>query len=113
MPKCHWLPFFVWCISGSRSLSAFFVELGAAMIVASTIVPRFSSKPRSHRWPFTHCKSFGARSFASSRCRKFKIVVSSGIARVSDRCANWRTGAISYSASSIAGSLKPNQFCIR
>jgi hypothetical protein len=26
-------PFFVWCISGSRSPLLFFVELGAAMIV--------------------------------------------------------------------------------
>ena len=36
-------PSCVWCISGSRRLSAFFVEVGAAMIVASTIVPDFSS----------------------------------------------------------------------
>jgi predicted phage tail protein len=33
------LPFFVECIPGSRSFCLFFVELGAAMIVASTIVP--------------------------------------------------------------------------
>src|SRR5437660_6948685 len=39
MPKYHWLPFLVWCISGSRALSAFLVEDGALMIVASTIVP--------------------------------------------------------------------------
>jgi hypothetical protein len=32
MPKYHWLPFFVWCISGSRSPLLFFVELGAAMM---------------------------------------------------------------------------------
>ena len=31
MPKCHWLPFLVWCISGSRALSWFLVELGAAI----------------------------------------------------------------------------------
>jgi len=29
----------IWCISGSRFFSAFLVELGALMIVASTIVP--------------------------------------------------------------------------
>ena len=34
MPKCHWLPFLVWCISGSRALLLFLVEDGAAMIVA-------------------------------------------------------------------------------
>ena len=39
MPKYHWLPFLVWCISGSRALAAFLVEEGALMIVASTIVP--------------------------------------------------------------------------
>jgi hypothetical protein len=42
MPKYHCSPFFVWCISGSRSPSWFLVELGAEMIVASTIVPRSS-----------------------------------------------------------------------
>src|SRR2546430_10318129 len=26
IPKYHWLPFFVWCISGSRALSAFLVR---------------------------------------------------------------------------------------
>lgn len=35
------VPFFVWCISGSRFFCAFLVELGAFMIVASTIVPPF------------------------------------------------------------------------
>ena len=39
MPKYHWLPFLVWCISGSRSPEAFLVELGAAISVASTTVP--------------------------------------------------------------------------
>jgi hypothetical protein len=48
MPKHHWLPFFVWCISGSRAFLAFLVEDGALMIVASTIVPvaTFSSLGR-------------------------------------------------------------------
>ena len=45
IPKCHWLPFFVWCISGSRSPLSFLVELGAAMMVASTMEPRFKSSP--------------------------------------------------------------------
>src|SRR3954470_7343036 len=39
IPKCHWLPFLVWCISGSRLFCLFLVEGGAAMMVASTIVP--------------------------------------------------------------------------
>ena len=29
IPKYHWLPFFVWCISGSRAFARFLVE-GAA-----------------------------------------------------------------------------------
>ena len=45
MPKYHWLPFLVWCMSGSRLPSRFFVELGAAMMVASTSVPS-----RMSRW---------------------------------------------------------------
>ena len=43
IPKYHWLPLRVDLISGSRVLLAFFVALGAEMIVASTIVPDFSS----------------------------------------------------------------------
>lgn len=44
MPKCHSLPFLSWCISGARSLPLFFVEEGAAIIVASTIVPSYHQK---------------------------------------------------------------------
>src|ERR1051325_1759348 len=47
MPKCHWLPFLAWCLSGSRALFLFLVEGGAAMIVASTIVPWRLNRPRS------------------------------------------------------------------
>src|SRR5437867_7634024 len=39
IPKYHCLPFFVWCISGSRCCSRFLVEVGACRMVASTIVP--------------------------------------------------------------------------
>ena len=39
IPNFHSLPFFVWCISGSRAFSAFLGELGALMMVASTMVP--------------------------------------------------------------------------
>jgi len=47
MPKYHGLPFFVWCISGSRFRSLFFVELGALMMVASTMVPVLTFRPFS------------------------------------------------------------------
>jgi hypothetical protein len=45
MPKYHVLPFRVCLISGSRVLVLFFVELGADMIVASTMVPCLRSMP--------------------------------------------------------------------
>jgi hypothetical protein len=45
IPKYHWLPFLVWCISGSRCFSWFLVEDGAAIGVASTSVPVRKSGP--------------------------------------------------------------------
>ncbi|KVD84114.1 hypothetical protein WS62_20750 [Burkholderia sp. ABCPW 14] len=39
MPKYHWSPFLLWCISGPRSPEAFLVELKALTSVASTTVP--------------------------------------------------------------------------
>jgi hypothetical protein len=39
IPKCRSLPFFDWYISGSRSLSRFLVDVGAAISVASTNAP--------------------------------------------------------------------------
>jgi len=67
IPKNHWFPFFVWCISGSRVRLRFFVELGASMIVASTIVPRHSSTPLPCRWWFTASSSFAANPCRSSK----------------------------------------------
>ena len=49
IPKCHWFPFLVWCISGSRALLSFPVDDGTEMMVASTMLPFFSSTPRSAR----------------------------------------------------------------
>ena len=48
MPKCQLLPFFAGCISGSRALALFLVEGGAAIKVASTMVPSRRINPR---WP--------------------------------------------------------------
>ena len=53
MPTYHCWPLRVCFISGSRACVAFFVELGAAMIVASTIVPAFSSSRFSVSSVFT------------------------------------------------------------
>src|SRR5207253_2537556 len=51
IPKYHCLPFFVWCISGSRCCSRFLVEVGACRMVASTIVPVVIRTLYSHRPP--------------------------------------------------------------
>jgi len=66
-PKYHWLPFLVWCISGSRSPLAFFVEEGAWMMVASTIVPVAILIPLASRWMFTDSSIMPHRSCFSSR----------------------------------------------
>lgn len=52
-PKYHSFPPFVCRIAGSRDFVAFFVELGAPMIVASTMVPALGSSFRSSSNAFT------------------------------------------------------------
>src|SRR4051794_11691385 len=78
IPKYHCCPLRVWCISGSRALASFLVDLGAAMIVASTMVPPATFRPREARCSFTRSNSGLPRSWRSSRWRKLRIVVSSG-----------------------------------
>src|SRR5215472_3003335 len=67
IPKYHWLPFFVWCIAGSRALSAFLVEDGALMIVASTIVPVATFSPFAAKCCCTSSNSGRPRLCSSSR----------------------------------------------
>jgi len=50
IPKYYWLPFLVWGISPSRCRLWFFVEDGAAMIVASG-TPREAGA--RHHWKMT------------------------------------------------------------
>ena len=45
IPKCRRFPFLVRYISGSRALLLFLVDDGAEMMVASTMMPFFSSPP--------------------------------------------------------------------
>src|SRR5690554_778534 len=106
MPKCHWLPLRVWCISGSRAFSRFLVELGASMMVASTIVPSLSIRPALAKWRLTDSKMALPRRRLSRKCRKLRMVVSSGIRSDNRSPANRRIDSISYNASSIAGSLR-------
>lgn len=65
--------------NGSRALSLFLVELGAAMIVASTTVPVRSIRPCSARWALMVASTCDARACRSKRWRKRRIVVSSGM----------------------------------
>ena len=58
--------------------SAFLVEDGALMIVASTIVPRATFSPLASRCRCTSSKIRLPRSCCSSKCRKRHTVVSSG-----------------------------------
>jgi len=53
IPKCHLLSFLVWCISGSRSLRLFFVDVGADIILASTILPSCNFRPYSSRYSWS------------------------------------------------------------
>ena len=110
IPKCHWLPFFVWCISGSLALSLFFVEGGAAMIVASTMVPRDTFRPFASRYSHTRWNIRSPSACASSRCRNLHTVVSSGApSRPKSIPTNRRRLAMSYNASSHASSARLNQ----
>src|SRR5712691_5292650 len=56
IPKCQLRPLRVCFISGSRVALAFLVELGAAMMVASTMVPERSNNRRSSSSPVIELK---------------------------------------------------------
>src|SRR5690554_4929803 len=70
MPKCHSLPFLVWCISGSRLLVLFLVELGAEIMVASAMLPSRSIRPFFSTCLFTSLNSALPRPYCSRKCRK-------------------------------------------
>ena len=111
IPKCHWLPFLVWCISGSRSPSLFLVELGAAMMVASTMVPVLSIRPCWASPALMAASTCGASWCFSSRWRKRRMVVSSGMRAAPSRPAKRRYSGRSCSSSSMAGSLRFHHSC--
>ncbi len=84
------------------------------MIVASTIVPDLSSSrfcSSSERiWAKIDC----VRACFSSKCRKRRIVVSSGTASsISSIPAKRRIDSESYRESSIAGSDRLNHCCMK
>ena len=100
------MPFFVWRISGSRAPVRFFVEDGAAMMLASTIVPLSNRCPSEARCALISSNSDTPNPCFSSRWRKFRIVVSSGSAPESRNPTKRRTDSTSYSRSSMPGSLR-------
>lgn len=80
MPKYHWLPFLVWCMSGSRALASFLTDGGAAIIVASAIVPSRTISPAAVSLPLTASNSFFVKPCCSRRCLNCNTVVPSGAA---------------------------------
>jgi hypothetical protein len=75
------------------------------------MVPVAIRMPLLSRCRFTASSIAPPRSCSSSRCRKFKIVVSSGAgARPRSTPANRRSTGESYSTSSAAGSLRLNHW---
>src|SRR3954452_11897887 len=111
-PEVPLVALLVWCISGSRALLLFLVEGGAAMIVASTIVPWRINRPRSSSIAPISSNSARVRSCSSSQCRKFSTVVASGtVATDRSMPAKPRNAWLSYSASSRASSASPYHCC--
>ena len=112
MPKYPCWPLRVWCMSWSHALSAFLVELGAAMMVASTMVPVLTFKPRFCKcWPTL---ANGAPPSFCSWCslRNFSNVMASGTrSRPRSMPAKRRRLALPYRASSNARSARLNQCC--
>jgi hypothetical protein len=78
IPKCQLFPFLAERITGSRFSSAFFVEFGASMKEPSTIVPLLKRRPLAVSYFLNNSKTCLSRPFFSRRCRKRRIVVSSG-----------------------------------
>lgn len=78
MPKIQFLPFFDWCISGSRFSSRFLLEGGAAIKVASTMVPSRIIKPLLVKCPLISSKILRVSLCFSSRRRNLSSVVASG-----------------------------------
>ena len=73
-PEVPVAPLRVCFISGSRIALAFLVELGAAIMVASTMVPERSNSRRSSSNPVIEAKIAWVSPCCSSRWRKRRIV---------------------------------------
>jgi Lipopolysaccharide export system permease LptF/LptG len=97
MPKYHWLPFRVCFMSGSRVCVAFFVELGAAMIVASTIVSALSKS----LWSASNVRTVASyeveiqKKLALAAACVVLALLAAGITSRASRLSIWAQGGIS------------------
>jgi len=90
------------------------VEDGAAMMVASTIVPWRINRPRSSSIAPISSNNTLVRSCCSSQWRKCSRVVASGTdATARSMPAKPRNAWLSYSASSTASSASPYHCCTK
>ena len=97
--------FFVLCISGSRSLSLFFVLLEAGSIVASTVVHSLIRSHSSSNILLITLNILCWSLFSSRKCLKRSIVLSSGIwSLLISISRNFWNVILSYISSSVAGS---------
>ena len=67
IPKRHWFPFLVWCISGSRSPDQFLADGGGAMMAASTMAPSRNFSPWDSRRPLISSSKLSPKPWRSNR----------------------------------------------
>ena len=100
------------CANIARRFVEYLVELGVAMMVASTMVPPANFMPRAARCWLIRSNSGLPSSCCSSRRRKLRLLVSSGTgSRPRSTPTKRRFDSDSCSASSAAGSDRLNQCC--
>ena len=99
-------PLRVWCASESRLRSLFFVEVGAAIIVESTIVPFFRISPFAVSCSTTCEKSFSCSSFFTNRFLNLPSVSPSGIWLLDSTPQKSENALLSVTCSTVASSAK-------
>ena len=109
-PKCQFCPFLAWWASGSRAPSAFLVDDGLSMKVASTMVPRLTASPPSAADPKAEETMASPTPQRSSRWRNLHRVVASGTSKGATPTKE-RIVAESQTWSSHSRSERPKQTC--
>jgi len=88
------LPLFYWCVSGSRFPSLFFVDGGAAISVASMVVPLRMIKRIFCQASVDRLEDLAVGPLASSRRRNVNKAVASSADRGLDRCRQSADGLV-------------------